>query len=44
MNENMLKLNSDKTGVMLFTSKHNAKIMDTVVVRVGDTDITSTQP
>eukprot|EP00919_Chromeraceae_sp_WS-2016_P077025 GHVR01182277.1.p1 GENE.GHVR01182277.1~~GHVR01182277.1.p1 ORF type:complete len:251 (-),score=13.94 GHVR01182277.1:587-1339(-) len=41
MNENMLKLNSDKTEVMLFTSKHNAKHMDTVVVRVGDTDITS---
>eukprot|EP00918_Siedleckia_nematoides_P003967 GHVU01008929.1.p1 GENE.GHVU01008929.1~~GHVU01008929.1.p1 ORF type:complete len:131 (-),score=6.53 GHVU01008929.1:185-577(-) len=34
MNENMLKLNSDKTKVMLFTSKHNAKHVDTLVVRV----------
>lgn len=41
MNENMLKLNSDKTEVMLFTSKHNAKHMNSVVVRVGDTEIAS---
>ncbi len=37
----MLKLNSEKTEVVLFTSKHNAKQMENVTVRVGDTDITS---
>ena len=40
MRVNMLKLNSEKTGVVLFTSKHNAMQMTNVTVRVGDTDIT----
>ena len=41
MRVNMLKLNSEKTEVVLFTSKHNAMQMENVTVRVGDTDITS---
>ena len=36
----MLKLNSEMTEVVLFTSKHNTMQMN-VTVRVGDTDITS---
>ena len=35
------KLNSKKTEVVLFTSKHNAMQMESVTVLVGDTDITS---
>ena len=41
MRVNMLKLNSEKTEVVLFTSKHNAMQMENVTVHVGDTDITS---
>ena len=40
MRVNMLKLNSEMTEVVLFTSKHNTMQMN-VTVRVGDTDITS---
>jgi len=36
----MLKLNSDKTEVMLFTSKHNAIHMKNVTVCFGDINIT----
>ena len=42
MHKNMLKLNTDKTEVMLFLSKHNAKLMKDVSVKVGDCLITST--
>ena len=41
MRVNMIKLNSEKTEVVLFTSKHNAMQMENVTVHVGDTDITS---
>jgi hypothetical protein len=41
MRTNKLKLNSDKTEVMLFTSKHNALHMENVSVCVGDINITS---
>jgi len=40
MRTNMLKLNSDKTEVMLFTSKHNAIHMKNVTVCFGDINIT----
>jgi len=40
MRTNMLKLNSEKTEVMLFTSKHNAIHMKNVTVCFGDVDIT----
>ena len=40
MRVNMLKLNSENTEVVLFTSKHNTMQMN-VTVRVGDIDITS---
>ena len=36
MGNNMLKVNDGKTEVILFASKHNAKIMDPVKVLVGD--------
>ena len=42
MHHNMLKLNADKTKVMLFYSRHNAKSMDTISVTVGNTLIAST--
>ena len=38
---NMFKLNSDKTEVMLFISKHNAIRMKNVTVCFGDSNITS---
>ena len=41
MRVNMLKLNSEKSEVVLFTSKHNVMQMENVTVRVGNTDITS---
>ena len=41
MRVNMLKLNSKKSEVVLFTSKLNAMQMENVTVRVGNTDITS---
>ena len=37
----MMKLNSDKAEVMLFTSKHNAINMKNVTVCFGDINITS---
>jgi len=40
MRRNMLKLNSDKTEVMLFTFKHNAIHMENVTVCFGDINIT----
>ena len=40
MRINMLKLNSDKTEVILFTSKHNAIHMKNVTVCFGDINIT----
>ena len=40
MHTNMLKLNSDKTEVVLFTSKHNAIHMKNVTVCFGDINIT----
>ena len=42
MNTNMLKLNTDKTEVMLFTSKANAKYVENVSVKVGESLIQST--
>ena len=42
MHYNMLKLNTDKTEVMLFTSKHNKKYIENVVVKVGDCPTPST--
>jgi len=41
MRTNMLKLNSDKTEVMLFTSQHNAIHMENVTVCFDDINITS---
>jgi len=40
MRTNLLKLNIDKTEVMLFTSKHNAFHMKNVTVCFGDINIT----
>ena len=40
MRTNMLKLNSDKTEVMLFTAKHNAIHIENVTVCFGDINIT----
>ena len=42
MNTNMLKLNTDKTEVMLFTSKANAKYIDNISVNVSESLIKST--
>ena len=42
MHSNMLKLNEDKTEVILFTSKRNAKHLDNVSVKVGNSVIRST--
>ena len=42
MNTNMLKLNTDKTEVMLFTSKANAKYVENVSVKIGKSLIQST--
>jgi hypothetical protein len=36
MHQNMLKLNTDKTEVMLFTSRHNLKNLSSLTVSVGD--------
>ena len=38
MRVNILKLNSEKTEVVLFTSKHKAMQMEKVTVRIGDTN------
>jgi hypothetical protein len=42
MNTNMLKLNTDKTEVMLFTSKANAKYVENISVKVGQSMIKPT--
>ena len=42
MNTNMLKLNTDTTEVMLFTSKANGKYAENVSVKVGESLIQST--
>ena len=42
MHTNMLKLNADKTEVMLFSSKHNSKDLDTTSVNIGTASIAST--
>ena len=39
---NLLKLNEDKTEVILFTSRRNAKHLDNVSVKVGNSVIRST--
>ena len=41
MRTNKLKLNSDKTEVMLFTSKYNAMHMENITLSFGDINITS---
>ena len=41
MRTNILKLNSDKTEVMLLTSKHNAIHMENITVCFGNINITS---
>ena len=42
MHQNMLKLNTDKTEVMLFASKHNSRHMSSISVQVGGSKIAST--
>jgi len=42
MNQNMLKLNTDETGVMLFASQTHAKQLESVSLRMGDSVIQST--
>ena len=42
MHQNMLKLNTDKTEVMLFASKHNSRHMNSISVQVGGSKIVST--
>ena len=42
MNQNMLKLNADKTELILFSSKHNAGRISDVTVKVGDSIIKPT--
>jgi len=44
MNANMLKLNADKTEVMLFSSKHNLRYVENVFNTVGETAIDSKIP
>ena len=41
MTENMLKLNGDKTEVMIFTSKHNVRHAKDIKIKVGDATVTS---
>ncbi len=42
MHQNMLKLNADKTEVMLFSSKHNSRNLDSISVNVANSSIAST--
>ena len=42
MHQNMLTLNTDKTEVMLFASKHNSRHMNSISVQVGGSKIVST--
>ena len=39
MGANMLKLNSDKTEVLLFASKQNQEHLNDIVIRVGDVEV-----
>ena len=39
MHQRMLKLNNEKTEVMIFTSKHNSQFIDKVSVQVGNARI-----
>ena len=39
MNGNMLKLNAEKTEVMLFSSKNNLKHVENMTIIVGETSI-----
>lgn len=39
MNNNMLKLNADKTEVIFFTSQNNEKHIETITVKIGDAEI-----
>ena len=41
MQDNMLKLNNDKTEVILFLSKHNSKHVKDISIKVGDSEITT---
>ena len=42
MHKNMLKLNEEKTVVILFTSKHNTKHLESVYFRVGNSNVLET--
>lgn len=42
MNDNMLKLNADKTEVMVFSSKNNLKHVDNLTIDVGSATIVPT--
>ena len=39
MHDNMLKLNTDKTEVIVFASQRNAKFVENVSVTVGESNI-----
>ena len=39
MNENILKLNADKTEVMLFSSKQNQRHVESISIMVGESEI-----
>ena len=39
MQANMLKQNADKTEVIVFTSEHNAGLVNSISVTVGDSNI-----
>jgi hypothetical protein len=41
MNNNLLKLNRDKTEVMLFASKHNCKSLPDISLNVDGTEVES---
>lgn len=39
MNRNMLKLNADKTELILFASQNNEKHVETITIKIGKTEI-----
>ena len=43
MNNNMLKLNADKTELVLFSSKHHSQHISDITVKVGDSQIVPSQ-
>ncbi len=43
MHQNMMKLNADKTEVMIFISKHNSQFVNNVEITIGDTVVQSTE-